>query len=120
MNDDEFRHKIFEFVVEEVNVNDPIELDGNPIEIVNINDDTSNFPRETDSLVELKDELSQKIEEKSQDLKEIEKVQLSSPEEIAETEKIIREDRKNELRKLAYNHELKQETYYLINRQFEK
>jgi hypothetical protein len=36
MNDDEFRHKIFEFVVEEVNANNPIELDGNPIEIVNI------------------------------------------------------------------------------------
>jgi hypothetical protein len=92
MNNDEFRYKIFEFVVEEVNINNPIELDGNPIKIVNINDDTGNFPRETDSLLEL----------------------------IAETEKMIREGRKNELRKLVYNHGLKQETYYLINRQFEK
>jgi hypothetical protein len=62
MNDDEFRHKIFEFVVDEVSANNPIELDGNPIEIVNINDDTGNFPRETDSLLELKDELSPKNE----------------------------------------------------------
>jgi hypothetical protein len=39
---------------------------------------------------------------------------------MAETERMIREDRKNELRKLAYNRGLKQETYYLINRQFGK
>jgi hypothetical protein len=32
---------------------------------------------------------------------------------------MIREDRKNELRKLAYNQGL-QETYYLINKQFER
>jgi hypothetical protein len=46
MNDDEFIHKIFEFVVDEVNANNPIELDGSPIEIVNVKNDTSNFPRE--------------------------------------------------------------------------
>jgi hypothetical protein len=60
-------------VVKEVNGNNPIELDGNTIEIVNINDDTGNFPRETDLLVEQKDELSQKIV-KSPDLPKIEKV----------------------------------------------
>jgi hypothetical protein len=86
MNGDEFRHKIFEFVVEEVNANNPIELDGNPIEIVNINDDTGNFPRETDSLVKQKVGLSQKIE-KSPELPKIEKPDQQSPEEIAETEK---------------------------------
>jgi hypothetical protein len=73
MNDDEFRRKIFEFVVEEVNGNNPIELDGNPIEIVNINDDTGNFLREMDSLVEQKDQPSQKIE-KSSDLNKVKKI----------------------------------------------
>jgi hypothetical protein len=33
---------------------------------------------------------------------------------------MFRENRKNELRKLAFNHGLHQETYYLINKQFEK
>jgi hypothetical protein len=50
----------------------------------------------------------------------VEKIVQQSAEEIAEIEKIIREDRKNELRKLAYNNGFKQETYYLINRQFKK
>jgi hypothetical protein len=43
-----------------------------------------------------------------------------SPEEIAEAEKMIREDRKNELRKLEHNAGLRHETYYLINKQFER
>jgi hypothetical protein len=43
-----------------------------------------------------------------------------SPEKTAEAEKMIREDRKNELRKLAFNKHLHQETYYLINKQFER
>jgi hypothetical protein len=72
MSNDEFKHKVFEFVVEEVNINNPIELDGNPIEIVNINDDTGNFPRETDSLLELENELSPKIK-KSTELEEVKK-----------------------------------------------
>jgi hypothetical protein len=42
------------------------------------------------------------------------------PEEISETEMMLCEDRKNELRKLAFNKNLKQETFYLINKQFEK
>jgi hypothetical protein len=33
---------------------------------------------------------------------------------------MIREDRKNELRKLAYNQGLRQETYHLLNKQLEK
>jgi hypothetical protein len=43
-----------------------------------------------------------------------------SPEERADFEKMIREDRKNELRKLAFSKHLHKETYYLINKQFEK
>jgi hypothetical protein len=43
-----------------------------------------------------------------------------TPEERADFEKMVREDRKNELRKLAFNKHLHQETYYLINKQFEK
>jgi hypothetical protein len=33
---------------------------------------------------------------------------------------MIREDRKNELRKLAHHAGLRHETYYLINKQFER
>jgi hypothetical protein len=61
-----------------------------------------------------------KIEQKLVNLPEMEKVELSTPEEIAEEERMIKEDRKNELRKLADNQRLHQETYYLINKQFEK
>jgi hypothetical protein len=43
-----------------------------------------------------------------------------TPEEIAEAETMIREDRKNELRKLAHNQGLRHETYYFINKQFER
>jgi hypothetical protein len=43
-----------------------------------------------------------------------------SPEEIAETELMIREDRKEKLKKLAYNQGLRHETYYLTNKQFER
>ncbi|MDR0571542.1 MAG: hypothetical protein LBG48_01685 [Rickettsiales bacterium] len=43
-----------------------------------------------------------------------------SPEEIADAERMIREDRKNELRRLAHHAGLRHETYYLINKQFEK
>jgi hypothetical protein len=41
-------------------------------------------------------------------------------EEIVGSEMMIREDRKNGLRKLAYNQGLQQETYHLINKQLEK
>jgi hypothetical protein len=43
-----------------------------------------------------------------------------SPEEMAEAEMMIKEDRKNELRRLAHLAGLRHETYYLINKQFEK
>jgi hypothetical protein len=43
-----------------------------------------------------------------------------SPEELAETEMMIREDRKNELKILAFNQKLREETYYLMNQQTEK
>jgi hypothetical protein len=41
-------------------------------------------------------------------------------EEKVEAEKMIREDRKNELRKLAHHTGLRHETYILINNQFER
>jgi predicted nucleic acid-binding protein len=43
-----------------------------------------------------------------------------TPEERTDFEKMIRQDRKNELRKLTLNKHLYQETYCLINKQFEK
>jgi hypothetical protein len=43
-----------------------------------------------------------------------------SPEEIAEAEMMIREDRMNELRRLAHRAGLRHETYYLINKQFKE
>jgi hypothetical protein len=43
-----------------------------------------------------------------------------TPEERADFEKMVREDRKNELRKLGFNERLHQETYNLINKQFER
>jgi hypothetical protein len=43
-----------------------------------------------------------------------------TPEEKAELEKMIREDRKNELRKLAQSAGLRHETYNLINKQFKR
>jgi hypothetical protein len=48
-----------------------------------------------------------------------EKFELS-PDEIAEAEKMIREDRKNELRKLSHSAGLRHETYYLFNKQLER
>jgi hypothetical protein len=42
-----------------------------------------------------------------------------TPDEIVETEMMIREDRKTELRMLAFNQGLRHESYYLINKQFE-
>jgi hypothetical protein len=43
-----------------------------------------------------------------------------SPEEIVEIELMIREDRKEELKKFVYNQGLKHEIYYFLNKQFEK
>jgi hypothetical protein len=63
-----------------------------------------------------------KIDQTPQVTEEIEyyeKFELS-PDEIAKAERMIREDRKNELRKLAFSKHLHQETYYLINKQFER
>jgi hypothetical protein len=84
------------------------------VEIENIEDDTGNFQKESDALVK------QKVSLLSSNLPEIEKVRLSTSEEMVETQRMQREDIKNELRKLAYNQNLKQETYYLINKQFKK
>jgi hypothetical protein len=76
--------------------------------------DTGNFPRV--------DQVEMEIEPTLQILPEMEQYENfeQSPEEIAKTEMILREDRKNELRKLAFNQGLKRETFYLINKQFDK
>jgi hypothetical protein len=59
-----------------------------------------------------------KLEQTPQVTEEMEHYQNfeQSPEEIAETELMIREDRKNELRRLAHNAGLRHEMYYLINK----
>jgi hypothetical protein len=43
-----------------------------------------------------------------------------TPEEIDESEKMVKEDRKNELRRLVFNQHLNQETYYLMNKLWKK
>jgi hypothetical protein len=63
-----------------------------------------------------------KIEQTQQITKEMEHYENFelSPEKIAEAEMMIREERKNVLRRLAHHSGLRHETYYLINKQFEK
>jgi hypothetical protein len=81
---------------------------------MNIKDDTGPFPKiEQEEII---------IDQTPQITPEIEDYENSEQtlDEIAEIEKMIREDRKNELRKLAFNEHLHQKTYYLINKQFER
>ena len=63
-----------------------------------------------------------KIEQTPQVTEQIEHIENfgQTPKKITETEMIKREDRKNELRKLAHNQGLRHETYNLINKQFER
>jgi hypothetical protein len=84
------------------------------IEVVNVEDDTDPLPKIEQE--EMKIEQTPQITE---EMEYYENFELS-PEEIAEAEMMIREDRKNELRKLAHSTGLRHETYYLINKQFEK
>jgi hypothetical protein len=88
--------------------------DAQVIEVVNVEDDTGPFPK-------IKHE-EMKIEQTPQATEEIKHFQNfeQSPEEIVEIEMTIIEDRKNELKRFAYNQGLRYETYYLINKQFEK
>jgi hypothetical protein len=92
----------------------PINDDVQVIEVVNLEDDTGPFPK-----IEQKKMKMEQTPQVTEEMEYYENIELS-PEEIAEAEKMIREDRKNELRKLAFNKHLHQETYYLINKQFER
>jgi hypothetical protein len=90
-SDEEFTNQIIRKLIEEV-VDDV-----QPVEIINIEDDTGKFPKE--------ERVEPKIESIPQITEEMEYYENSGPttEEIVESEMMIREDRKNELRKLAYN-----------------
>jgi hypothetical protein len=103
--DEEFRNQIIRKLTEEV-VDDV-----QPVEIINTEDDTGEFPRE--------ERVESKIESIPQITEEVEYYENSGPteEEIVESEMMIREDRMNELRKLQG---LQQQIYYLINKQLEK
>jgi hypothetical protein len=80
------------------------------IEAVNVEDDTGPFPKIEQE--EMKIEQTPQVTEEMEHYENFEQ----SPEEIAEGEMMTREDRKNELRKLAHNQGLRHETYYLINK----
>jgi hypothetical protein len=108
LSDDEFKRKILEEVTP--HIDDEVQV----IEVVNVEDDTGPFPRIQQE--EMKIDHTPQITE---EMEYYENFELT-PEEKAEAEKIIREDRKNELRKLAFSKHLHQETYYLINKQFER
>jgi hypothetical protein len=108
-SDDEFKKKIIDYVL-----HPPIEDEVQVIEVINVEDDTEPFPKIEQEKMKI-DQTPQITEE----MEYYENFELS-PDEIAEGERMIREDRKNELRKLAFNKHLHQETYYLINKQFER
>jgi hypothetical protein len=107
-SDDEFKRKIIEEATPQIN--DEVQI----IEVVNVEDDTGLFPKIEHEEIE--------IEQTPQVTPEMEHYENfeQSPEEIEEAEMMIRKDRKNKLRKLAFNEYLQQETFYLINKQFEK
>jgi hypothetical protein len=92
------------------NIDDEVQV----IEVINVEDDTRPFPKIEKE--EIKVEQTPQITEEMEHYENFEQ----SPEEIAETELMIREDRKEELKELAYNQGLKHKTYYLINKQFER
>jgi hypothetical protein len=81
------------------------------IEVVNVEDNTAPFPKIEQE--EIKIEQTPQITEGIEHYENFEQL----PEEIAETELMIREDKKEELKKLAC---LRHETYYIINKQFER
>jgi hypothetical protein len=105
LSDEEFKRKIIEEVTP--HIDDEVQV----IEVVNVEDDTGPFPKI--------EQQEMKIEQTPQVLKHFENFE-QTPEEITEFEKMIGEDRKNELRKLAHHQGLRHETYNLINKQFER
>jgi hypothetical protein len=107
LSDEELRRKIIEEDTK------PIE-DVQVKEVRHVEDDTSPFPKIEQE--EMKIEQTPQITEEMEHYENFEQ----SPEEIADTELMIREDRKEKLRKLSLNQHLDQETYYLINKQFER
>jgi hypothetical protein len=117
MNDDEFKRKIIEHVTtneDDSGAGSTSGRDVQVIEVVNVEDDTGPFPKIEHE--EMKIDQTPQITEELEYYENFEQ----SPEEIAETELMIREDRKEELKKLAYNQGLRHETYYLINKQFKR
>jgi hypothetical protein len=105
LSDEEFKRKTIE------NATTHTDDDVQPIEVVNVENDTGPFPKIEQEDLEI--EQTPQITEEMEYYENFEQ----SPEEIAEAERMIREDRKNELRKLAHNQGLRHETYYLINKQ---
>jgi hypothetical protein len=105
-SDAEFKRKL----TEEITAIDDVQ----PIEIVNVEDDTGPFPKI--ELPEMKIEQTPQVTEQMEHFENFEQ----TPEEIAELEKMIREDRMNELRKLAHSAGLRHEKYNLINKEFER
>jgi hypothetical protein len=108
--DEEFRKKVIDYVFNPPIEDEEIQI----IEVVNVEDDTGPFPR-----IEQEE---MKIDQTPQITEEMEYYENYdfTIEEKAEAEKMIREDRKNELRKLVHYAGLRYETYNLINNQFER
>jgi hypothetical protein len=100
LSDEEFKRKIIDYVLTP-HINDEVQV----IEVVNVEDDTGPFPKIEQE--EMKTKQTPQITEEMEYYENFEQ----SPEEIAEGERMVREDRKNELRKLAFNEHLHQETY---------
>jgi hypothetical protein len=105
MSNEEFKRKIIDVVSDEEDVQ--------VIEVVNVEDDTGPFPKIKQEKIKI-----EQTPQVTEEMEHYEKFELSL-EETAETELMIRK-RKNELKRLAYNQGLRHETYYLINKQFEK
>jgi hypothetical protein len=97
MSNEEFKRKIIGVVSKEEDVQ--------VIEVINVEDNTGAFPKIEQEEI--------KIEQTPQVTKKMEYYEnfKQSPEEIAETDLMIRENRKEELKKLAYNQGLKHETF---------
>jgi hypothetical protein len=106
MSNEEFKR----IIIDNISIKEDMQI----IEVVNIEDDTGPFPKIEHE--EIKIDQTPQITEEMEHYENFEQ----SPEKIAETELMIRKDRKEELKKLAYNQGLKHETIYLINTQFEK
>jgi hypothetical protein len=89
MSNEEFKRTI----IDNVSIEEDVQI----IEVVNIEDDTRPFPKTEHEEI--------KIEQTPQITEEIEHYENfeQPPEEIGEIELMIREDRKEELKKFVYN-----------------